>query len=190
MLKRRSFLAYFSIGWLTSCFPMILAACDPSKSIAEGKPKVKAQTTTNGDAPATGDKDAVKPTAQQKPGVFTLIGTVADLDKNGYLQTKEVAVLRNPNNPQKLIAVNPKCTHQGCDVKWVAGDKKYTCPCHSSNFDADGTVLNGPATKPLAAYPAKIVDTQVLVEILAPPPVDPAILIMKTLDSPSGEAPI
>lgn len=173
MLKRRSFFAYFSIGWLASCFPMILAACDPSKSIAAGKPRVNAQTITSEDALATGDKDATKPTAQVKPEGFTVVGSVSDLDKNGYLQTKEVAVIRNPYNSQKLIAVNPKCTHQGCDVKWVAGDKKYACPCHGASFEATGEVLNGPATKPLPAYPAKIVGTQVLVEILAPPPVDP-----------------
>ena len=165
MIKRRSFLTYFSIGWFTSCFPMVLAAFDPRKSMA--------QTITSDDVSATGDKDLTKPVVQKKPGVLTVVGAVSDLDKNGYLQTKEVAVLRNPTNPQKLIAVNPKCTHQGCDVKWVAGEKKYTCPCHGSNFDANGEVLNGPATKPLAAYPAKIVGTQVLVEILAPPPVNP-----------------
>jgi cytochrome b6-f complex iron-sulfur subunit len=165
MLKRRSFLAYFSIGWFASCFPVILAACDPRKSMA--------QTITSDKTLATGDKDLPKPATQKKPGALTVVGSVADLDKNGYLQTKEVAVLRSPDNPQKLIAVNPKCTHQGCDVKWVAGDKKYACPCHGSNFDANGEVLNGPATKPLAAYPAKIVGTQVLVEILPPPSVDP-----------------
>lgn len=157
MLKRRSFFAYFSIGWLTSCFPMVLAACDPRPAIARD------------DISITGDRDIPKPVTQTKPGVFTVVGSVSDLDKNGYLQTKAVAVLRNPYNSQKLIAVNPKCTHQGCDVKWVAEEKKYACPCHGSNFDANGEVLNGPATKPLAAYPAKIVGSQVLVEILAPP---------------------
>ncbi len=153
MMKRRSFLRYFSIGWLTSCFPIVLAICTPNKSIA--------QTTT--------DRDPAKPDASKIDPGFTVIGTVADLEKNGYLQTKEVAVLRNPYNLQKLIAVNPKCTHQGCDVKWVAEEKKYTCPCHSSNFEANGEVINGPATKPLTAYPAKIVGTQVLVKIVAPP---------------------
>lgn len=156
MMKRRSFLGYFSIGWLTSCFPIILSICTPTKSIA--------QTINN--------KDRVKPATKIDSG-FTVVGTVADLEKNGYLQTKSVAVLRNPSNPQKLIAVNPKCTHQGCDVKWVAGEKRYTCPCHSSNFEANGDVINGPATKPLAAYPAKIVGTQVLVKIVAPPPANP-----------------
>ena len=157
MMKRRSFFRYFSIGWLTSCFPIILSICTPTKSTA--------QTTTNKDS---------KPSTPRVDSGFTVVGTVADLEKNGYLQTKEVAVLRNPSNPQKLIAVNPKCTHQGCDVKWVAGEKRYTCPCHSSNFEANGDVINGPATKPLAAYPAKIVGTQVLVKIVAPPPVAPS----------------
>ena len=161
MLKRRSFLAYSSISWLTICFPTILAACDPSKAIAHD------------DVLSTGDKDSRKPVAQKKPEDFIVVGSVSDLDKNGYLQTKQVAVIRNPYNPQKVIAVNPKCTHQGCDVKWMAGEKRYTCPCHGANFEANGDVINGPATKPLAAYPAKIVGTQVLVKIVAPPPANP-----------------
>lgn len=166
MLKRRSFLAYFSIGWLTSCFPIILAVCDPRN--------VNAQAKTSGDAPPIDEKDSLKSVESTTSESFTLVGSVAELDQQGYLQTKQVAVLRSPNNPQQLIAVNPKCTHQYCDVKWVAGEKRYECPCHGSNFGADGEVLNGPATKPLAAYSAKIVGTQVLVEIVTKPiPVDP-----------------
>jgi cytochrome b6-f complex iron-sulfur subunit len=164
MFKRRSFLAYFSIGWLASGFQTILAAYNPTKSIAQQKP--------GGDPPTINNTDSDKPAGSKTPEAFTLVGSVADLDKNGYLQTKAVAVLRDPNNSEKLIAVNPKCTHQGCDVKWLAGEKRYECPCHGSNFGADGLVLNGPATKPLAAYSAKIVDTQVLVKIVAKPPVD------------------
>jgi cytochrome b6-f complex iron-sulfur subunit len=165
MLKRRSFLAYFSIGWFASYFPIVLAACTPQKSAAQ---------TPTSDRVETDDKDTPKSIIQQKPQNFIVVGAVSDLDKNGYLQTKEVAVTRQVNKySQKLVAVNPKCTHQGCDVKWIAADKKYTCPCHDSNFEATGEVINGPATKPLAAYPAKIVGTQVLVEILPPPPKDP-----------------
>ena len=166
MLKRRSFLTYFGISWLTSCLPMILAICDPHKSVA--------QSQTKDGARAQGDNESKQPAKSSLSVGFTLVGTVVDLDKNGYLQTKEVAVLRNPNNSQQLIAVNPKCTHQGCDVKWSTGEQKYQCPCHGSNFGADGDVLNGPATKPLTAYAAKIVGTQVLVEIVEKPiPVDP-----------------
>jgi cytochrome b6-f complex iron-sulfur subunit len=153
MIKRRSFLRYCSIGWLTSCLPVILAVCDPDRSIAQ----------------ATGNKNDTKPTPKQPVDGFIVAGTTSELDQAGHLQTKAFAVLRNPNNPNQLIAVNPKCTHQGCDVKWSVGGKKYECPCHGASFDADGTVLNGPATKPLTVYTAKIVSTQVLVKISAPP---------------------
>ena len=152
MLKRRSFLSYFSIGWLVSCFPVALAACAP-------------KSANNAQDPTTGDKGTTKPAATKTMEGFTVVGSVADLDKAGYLQTKEVAVARNPANPKQLLAVNPKCTHQGCDVKWAAGEKKYECPCHDSDFAADGKVLKGPATKSLATYPVKIVGTQVLVKV-------------------------
>jgi cytochrome b6-f complex iron-sulfur subunit len=153
MVKRRSFLGYFGIGWLTTCFPVVLAACAPTKS-------------TNTPAEPLSDlKSTAKPAAGKTAEGFTAIGTVADLEKNGYLQTKEVAIVKDPTNPQKLIAVNPKCTHNGCTVKWIASEKKYDCPCHDAEFAADGKVVKGPAKESLATYPAKIVGTQVLVKI-------------------------
>ena len=170
MFKRRSFLGYFSIASIASIFPAILTIFNSRKATAK---------ITNDDVLGIDDKDNPKAAARKKTEGFTVIGSVSDLDKNGYLQTKEVALVRNPTNPKQLIAVNPKCTHQGCDVKWAAGEKKYACPCHGSNFDVDGAVLNGPATKPLTAYQAKIVGTQVLAKISAPP-------TKSTQNSPSG----
>lgn len=172
MIKRRSFLGYFSVGWLATCFPIVLAAYDPNKSVAEGKPEIDTQSTDKIEPLATSNNNKANQVAKKTADGFTVVGTVSELEKTGQLQTKEVSVLRNTSNPNKLIAVNPKCTHQGCDVKWSAGDKKYACPCHGANFDADGEVINGPATKPLQVYPAKIVGTQVLVKF-SPPPTTP-----------------
>jgi cytochrome b6-f complex iron-sulfur subunit len=169
MFKRRSFLTYFSVASILSVFPAIITIFKPRQvtaNIAE-------------DETLDLDKDISKTAAQKKLAGFTVIGSVSDLDKNGYLQTKEVALVRNPTNLEQLIAVNPKCTHQGFDIKWAAAENKYACPCHGASFDADGTVLNGPATKPLAAYSAKIVGTQVLAKISAPPS-------KSTQSSPSG----
>jgi cytochrome b6-f complex iron-sulfur subunit len=170
MFKRRSFLAHFSIASIASIFPAIITIFKPRQAVAN----IAEDNTLN-----LADKDASKTAGQKKLEGFTVIGSVSDLDKNGYLQTKEVALVRNPTNPKQLIAVNAKCTHQGCDVKWAAGEKKYACPCHGASFDANGGVLNGPATKPLTAYQAKIVGTQVLAKISAPP-------TKSTQSSPSG----
>ena len=40
------------------------------------------------------------------------------------------------------------CTHKGCAVSTVANGT-IDCPCHGSKFNLDGTVANGPATRPL-----------------------------------------
>ncbi|WP_157259925.1 ubiquinol-cytochrome c reductase iron-sulfur subunit [Chamaesiphon minutus] len=158
MFKRRSFLAYFSIASIASIFPAIITIFKPRQAVANIAEDDTSDLQSKG----------ISSSGQKKPEGFTVIGSVSDLDKNGYLQTKEVALVRNPTNPKQLIAVNPKCTHQGCDVKWAAGEKKYACPCHGASFDANGAVLNGPATKPLTAYQAKIVGTQVLVKVSTP----------------------
>lgn len=159
MIKRRSFLTYFGLSWLASCFPVVLAACSPNKSNTQ-------ESTAQAGTPGAEDKGGAgaNPVAKKSADGFTIAGTVAQLEKTGYIQTKTIAVIKDPTNPQKLLAVNPKCTHQGCDVKWSAGEKKYECPCHGSYFAADGKVLQGPATKALDTYPAKIVGNQVLVK--------------------------
>jgi Rieske Fe-S protein len=43
------------------------------------------------------------------------------------------------------------CTHQGCTVGTVQGGT-INCPCHGSRYNIkDGSVVNGPAPKPLPA---------------------------------------
>jgi Rieske Fe-S protein len=54
------------------------------------------------------------------------------------------------------------CTHQGCTVGTVAGGT-IDCPCHGSKFSIkDGSVVNGPATSPLAAITIKVEGTSVV----------------------------
>ena len=53
-------------------------------------------------------------------------------------------------------AFSATCTHQQCTVATVEGGK-INCPCHGSAFKIeDGSVVNGPATRPLPARTLKV----------------------------------
>lgn len=56
----------------------------------------------------------------------------------------------------KLIAFSPWCTHLGCAYRWETNRKEFSCPCHGSRFAKDGTVIAGPATRPLDRYEIKL----------------------------------
>jgi len=49
-----------------------------------------------------------------------------------------------------LKAVLLHCTHKGCEVN-PAGDI-LVCPCHGSEYSADGVVLQSPAPRPLKRF--------------------------------------
>lgn len=55
-----------------------------------------------------------------------------------------------------VIAFAPQCTHLGCAYRWEERKKNFLCPCHTSNFDLEGKVIDGPAPRPLDRYQVKI----------------------------------
>jgi Rieske Fe-S protein len=71
---------------------------------------------------------------------------------------------------QKVVVTQPTqgdfkafsaiCTHQGCVVAEVKGGD-IDCTCHGSKFSIkDGSVVNGPATKPLQPLTLKVKGTE------------------------------
>lgn len=57
------------------------------------------------------------------------------------------AVYRDPDGG--LQSLSARCTHLGCLVQFDDAERCWACPCHGSRFDVDGSVLHGPATRPL-----------------------------------------
>ena len=50
-----------------------------------------------------------------------------------------------------IYAVSAICTHLGCKVA-LADNQGFDCPCHDSEYDLQGNVLQGPARLPLAHF--------------------------------------
>jgi Rieske Fe-S protein len=68
------------------------------------------------------------------------------------LEAHSVFILPAKNN-QVLSAV---CPHEGCEVSWRDVEGVFACPCHESNFAADGARINGPAQRGLDPLPSRV----------------------------------
>jgi len=53
-----------------------------------------------------------------------------------------------------VYAMTLTCTHEGCNIAegGTVSEQLIQCPCHGSQFDANGNVVRGPAASPLAHY--------------------------------------
>ena len=69
-------------------------------------------------------------------------------------EKSSVWVLKDPRGD--VIALAPGCTHLGCAYRWEAAKHEFVCPCHTSSFAPDGTVIAGPAPRPLDRYVTRI----------------------------------
>jgi cytochrome b6-f complex iron-sulfur subunit len=154
-IKRRSFIRWMTVGAIASSLPVAIAACTENKS----------QGPVSSGSPLPVPPNAVPPNVASGSAV----GTVADLDKAGFLEVaidgKPAIVVRDPKNKTELIAVNSMCTHQGCKVGWNAGQSAYVCPCHGATYDATGNVTKGPADKPLKRHTAKIEGVNIVLQV-------------------------
>jgi len=63
-----------------------------------------------------------------------------------------------------FLALSRRCTHLGCTVPWVAEEKQFLCPCHSSAFDIRGDVVRSPAPRPLDLFQVTIENNVVSVD--------------------------
>ena len=99
------------------------------------------------------------PTAEA--GGTALVAT-ADVPVGGgvILEAEKVVVTQPEEGTFK--AFSAVCTHKSCTVASVKADT-ISCACHGSAFSAkDGSVVNGPATKPLAEIAVTVEGDQIV----------------------------
>jgi cytochrome b6-f complex iron-sulfur subunit len=92
---------------------------------------------------------------------FTLDLTAAE---NGFLGqdggsrvVQQVLVVRTA--PGQFQAVAATCTHQGGTVQFQAGSGDLRCPTHGARFTLSGSVVSGPAPRPLQRFNTELTGT-------------------------------
>jgi Rieske Fe-S protein len=117
----------------------LLAACGSSSDSSGGS---GSGGSASGGGSSTSSKGAIAKTTDIPVG-------------GGKIFNAEKVVVTQPTSGE-FRAFSAICTHQGCVVADIKG-KDIDCNCHGSKFSiTDGSVLNGPATKPLEKLTATV----------------------------------
>ena len=101
--------------------------------------------------------ESLRPTATTPALVYLTADLATELLAVGDIkadQTRGAFVQRIAlgNLPSSFLHFSLACTHAGCTVKYETALAEFHCPCHGSVFAGNGTVLNGPANKPLNKF--------------------------------------
>jgi Rieske Fe-S protein len=141
ILNRRSVL----VGACGTCAVAVAGCAAYGTNQPAAAPAPAAAGNAAGPAPAGGGGAA--------PGV---LASTTDIPVGGGVILKDAALVITQPKAGTFKAFSAICTHQGCTVNAVE-DGTINCPCHGSQFAVtDGSVVNGPAKKPLPAKRIKV----------------------------------
>ncbi len=91
-------------------------------------------------------------------GTFT-VGKTSDLPSVGSAPTSyPKGKFWLANTDEGVKAIYKVCTHLGCLYNWSDQESKFICPCHGSQFQNDGSYIQGPAPRDLDSFIIQAVD--------------------------------
>lgn len=147
--SRRALLRAAGVGGAAVAVATAAAACGGSSNGTASDP---VQASTAGGAPTSASAGGSSAAASGGGNGTPLYSTAQIPLKGGMINAAAdggIVVTQPSSGTYK--AFSSTCTHQGCTVATVSNNV-IQCPCHGSQYSAeDGSVIGGPAPKPLPA---------------------------------------
>ena len=106
-----------------------------------------------GQQPAAPAADSAAAEPVSPGGAAVAIANTADVPVGSGVIVDDV-VITQPS-AGTFRGFSAVCTHAGCTLADVSGGT-INCRCHGSRFNLDGTVANGPASRPLEVAPIAV----------------------------------
>ena len=131
----------------------LLAACGSDSS-----------GTTSGSSASEPSSPAASSPAESSSaaGGGDALASTSDVQVGGGVFLDDPSVVITQPTDGDFHAFNRACTHQGCPVTDIV-EGNIHCNCHGSLFSAtDGSVVQGPATQPLATVDITVEGDQIL----------------------------
>lgn len=132
---RRDFLSQATLAAVAA----VLAGCSGDSGGGPFTPK-----PPNSEPPAGTGGGTLTVTLAAHPALAN-VGGIAGV---GSIGNKPVAVVRTGTS--SYTALSRICTHAGCEIGIAGGG--FACPCHGSQFDAQGQATQGPAENALQRF--------------------------------------
>jgi nitrite reductase/ring-hydroxylating ferredoxin subunit len=66
---------------------------------------------------------------------------------------------------KQVYAFALSCPHQNTALKWEADDNRFQCPKHKSRYRADGTYIEGRATRSMDRLAIRLAGSAVIVDV-------------------------
>ena len=104
-------------------------------------------------APNNSDETIIVDLSLSENSALAMVSGTLALGSN-VIDSKGILLYRQSDT--NVLAFSRNCTHNGCTIESFDNNGISACPCHGSQFDTSGNVLNGPAINPLTQYSASI----------------------------------
>jgi len=153
---RRTVLRAAGLAALAGGGAAALAACssDPGTAAPAASSAAAPSASASSSAPAASSS------ASAASGSASV--AAADVPVGGGVILKDANYVITQPTKGEFKAFSKICTHMGCPVAEVV--KTINCKCHGSKYSIeDGSVVNPPATKPLAESPVTVSGDKVVV---------------------------